>query len=258
MRKLILCAALLVVNLGLSFSQCTPDAQYTKFGLYSNKKSTTDTAYVGEAYNQVITAVIPTDTIVPYNGANVPVKLDTLRIESITGGPTAITYNCQNAKCTTLGGKSGCLQLVGTPTLSDIGTYNLTISAILAGIATTTVATVTYTSPVSYPYSNSTYKLIVKVRGSSGIEERMGFHALKNSPNPCSSETSIAFNSTVAEQYDFNVIDMYGRVVFSDKISALSGDNTYVYKVRNLSDGIYTYTLKNKNGAQSQRMMIVH
>ena len=95
MKKLILSIAALVAFTFSGYSQCTPDPQFTIGGIYPDSATGLPAAYVGYAYDEVITVVVPLDTIVdiPIFGPTAVPFVD-ITLDNVTGLPPNFEYNC--------------------------------------------------------------------------------------------------------------------------------------------------------------------
>lgn len=61
-------------------------------------------------------------------------------------------------------------------------------------------------------------------------------------PNPSSNKVTISFDESNNETYQFSLYNNMGQVVFGEKIST---NNTFIFSVENLKNGIYYYQLSN-------------
>ncbi|PCH91114.1 MAG: hypothetical protein COB85_09515, partial [Bacteroidetes bacterium] len=145
MRKLIsyfilgfLCVA--STNLKVSGQICVPDGQYTSPGIYPDTSVGFAPAIQCVYYEQLLTMVVPTDTL--------GCTIDSIVLTGLTGLPPGLTYGCSPVSCGFPGGTSGCGLVYGTPT--DTGTYALTANttAYLSGSAFCTGL-----SPLAQPFS---------------------------------------------------------------------------------------------------------
>ena len=64
-------------------AQCTPDPQFVSPGIYPDTATGLDPAYVGQSYNQNITIITPTDTVVDVLGNMVQVTVDSINLTSV-------------------------------------------------------------------------------------------------------------------------------------------------------------------------------
>ncbi|HIO72599.1 MAG TPA: T9SS type A sorting domain-containing protein [Flavobacteriales bacterium] len=125
---------------------CVPDGQYTSPGIYPDTSVGFAPAIQCVYYEQLLTMVVPTDTLT--------CTIDSVVLNSLSGLPTGLSYGCSPASCGFSGGTSGCGLVYGTPT--DTGTYILTASTTtyLSGSVVCTGI-----SPLVQPFAG--YKVVV-------------------------------------------------------------------------------------------------
>lgn len=99
-------------------SQCTPDANcsFTQVLCPSSLAS----GCAATSYSQVITVAAPAS--ITYNGGTYPIVR--IKLNSIVGLPTGVTYTCNPSNCTFNGNSRGCITISGTP--ATAGSYPLT------------------------------------------------------------------------------------------------------------------------------------
>ena len=126
MKKLILSIAALVAFTFSGYSQCTPDPQFTEAGIYPDSATGLSSAWVGYAYEEMITIITPTDTAVdiPIIGLS-NVTIDSVNLTTVTGLPPNFDYECDPPNCSFPGGTIKCARLYSTsnPLVADIGLY---------------------------------------------------------------------------------------------------------------------------------------
>ena len=110
---------------------CIPDPQYTAPGIYPDSITGFVPAIECTYYEQVITNIVPTDTLDP--GTGFTCDIDSVVLDSVSGLPPGMTYGCVPSSCGYPGGTTGCAIVYGTPT--DTGTYPIvaTTSAYISG-----------------------------------------------------------------------------------------------------------------------------
>jgi hypothetical protein len=64
----------------------------------------------------------------------------------------------------------------------------------------------------------------------------------------------VNFTTEENTAYTFNVVDMVGKVVASDRFEAVSGENTYRLNVSNITPGVYMLEVK---GATTEMVKFV-
>ena len=77
---------LLIVAFTFSgYSQCTPDPQFTQGGIYPDSATGLPPAFVGVAYDEVITVVVPQDTVVDLGLGPTTVPFVDITLDNVTG-----------------------------------------------------------------------------------------------------------------------------------------------------------------------------
>jgi hypothetical protein len=106
--------------------------------MYPDSTTGLSHAYVGQAYNEVITIITPLNTSVVYNGTPINVTYQSIELTSVTGLPAGFSYSCDPPNCYFPGGGTGCINIVSSgPTINQVGLYPLTLmttSTVDAGI----------------------------------------------------------------------------------------------------------------------------
>ncbi len=207
-KKLLLFFIILTVGFGVN-AQCTPDPQFTDSGIYPDSATGLSNACADQAYSELITNVVPLDTITMFGPVPVTLVFDSVVISSWTGLPPGFTYACYDGENTTSpvdqcafeGNTKGCVLIEGNPTAADIGSYQqmITVDAYLGGLTTPTT-----TQVVDYYYIHI-------------VDCTSGLNALSNSkflvyPNPAKS--SITLNGLNGiDVSSVEVVDMAGQTM---------------------------------------------
>jgi len=145
MLKSILTTLILIPFLGISlaYSQCVPGLFNTP-GFYPDSATGLPNACVNNQYNEVLTIVVPYDTLI----SGFTLHFDSLGVTNIIGLPSGFSYVTNPSSGYWLGGNSGCILITGTN--GTIGTYPLTIHMMLTTL-----------EGVSIPYTIDDYKIII-------------------------------------------------------------------------------------------------
>ena len=77
-------------------------------------------------------------------------------------------------------------------------------------------------------------------------------------PNPSSHKTNIQFNSGVSHNISFVIYNLLGEVIYSNEISANTGINTITISTSDFSDGVYMYSINNRESILTKRMIVSH
>jgi hypothetical protein len=77
-------------------------------------------------------------------------------------------------------------------------------------------------------------------------------------PNPAADFVSVVFDSKVADNATFNLLDLNGRTVMSENFSANTGLNQYSVDLasKNLPAGIYVATLRAGNVLKTTKLIV--
>lgn len=249
MKKLLL-ALTAVFAFSFAEAQCTPDPQFTAPGIYPDSATNMMVAYELTAYSQTITNVVPADTcVVILFPPCTTLSLDSVVVESLTGLPTGLTFQCDNAECQYPGGQTGCAIISGTPAAGTAGTWPLTIqlSAYVGGFG------------IANPFTLDYYFIEVLPQVNSLVEnEYIAFAIKQNKPNPFDDVTSIEYTLTENGKVTFEVYNLVGELVDSKSINGNKGLNRLQFDGSELANGAYIYKMTNNGNTITKRMVINH
>ena len=251
MIKKLLLAISAVFAISFANAQCTPDAQFTSPGIYPDSATNMLPAYETIAYSQTITNVVPADTcVVIIFPPCTNLSLDSVVLESLTGLPPGLTYQCDNAECQYPGGQTGCAIISGTPPLGSAGTYPLTIqlNAYVGGFG------------IGNPFTLTYYEIIVSPAAPNSISENENntFAIQQNKPNPFEDITSIEYSLNEGGKVSFEVYNLVGELVDSKSLTGNKGMNRLQYDGSDLANGAYIYKMTNNGNSITKRMVISH
>tara|TARA_B110000459_G_scaffold23396_1_gene22494 strand:- start:18 stop:776 length:759 start_codon:yes stop_codon:yes gene_type:complete len=252
MKKILFTLALAFTFIGAQ-AQCTADPQYTIVGIYPDSATGLTGAIVGQAYDEVITIITPTDTSVDLFGQSVSVTVQKIELTSVTGLPPSFSYDCANSLCTFLGGFTSCAVLSSpSPTSAEIGSHQIimntttTVDAGLFGIQT-------QEDIIDYYYINVT-------NATSVINKFNNFtFELKDIfPNPVNSNAKIQFISGNSNDIVFTVFNYLGEKIEERNIAATRGVNDIEIYAKDYANGMYLYSINNGVQIVSKRMIIAN
>jgi Secretion system C-terminal sorting domain len=247
MKKLILCLSILIGGINTSFSQCTPNPLYATedWGFWPLLDGLPN-ATIDVLYAQVIDFKLPTNTNVI--DPELDFVITSAVLDSVTGLPVGIDWQCNAADCTYDGGEQGCATLSGV-TAGPIGVYPLKIYI--------TIITNVFGFPVPLPYTDTTFSLTVD--GAIGINEEVkkNFSVLQNSPNPAKDITKIKYALPSNTLVELSVFDLVGKKVKSEKFFAEKGEKEYILNTSAMEAGIYMYSVKAYDKVITKRMNVI-
>ena len=239
MKKLLLFVALVAFGSFQSFGQaCTPDAQFTEPGIYPDSATGIPISCVDSLYAETITVIIPADTVIDIGGFPITVPIDSFVVVGFTGLPASFSYSCYDGgnttspvdQCAYEGGTTGCMLLTGTPTLADIGTYQLviTVDGYVGGGGTPAA-----TEIIDW------YYLTISDCASSVIE--LSKNAFKLYPNPATEHLTLETNTGDKIQA-IQITNTAGEVVSA--VNGLTVDS-YEMNTSTLEAGMYFVHIDN-------------
>lgn len=207
--------------------QCEPNAAYTKPGIYPDSASGFPPAVATYAYNLVVTAVIPNDTLFYPFGL---LKVDSIGVHEVTGLPEGFQAIPSRPSGYWPGGTSGCMLITGTPSKSQVGLYPLkfTVVGYLGGFG------------LPIPYEITFYSIEVLDSVFFGVQRPVReVTSLKAYPNPFNKITVIEFYSGAQATYLFEIYDTSNRKMYADAILANRGKNEFRFDAGNFIRGMY-------------------
>lgn len=184
---------------------------------------------------------------------NPPVDLDPVDQYSIVVSSTAPPVPTVTSTPSTQGPPS----CDGTATVSGGVTYQWDNNA---GAVTTTTAS---------SLCAGTYNVAaIDVNGCAGVANvtvglgtgidvpAEGISITGNYPNPFSDKTGVSFNLKEAGEVSFVVIDMVGKVVYSEIRLGTAGDNTIIFDATGITPGVYMFNLLSGVHSVSGKMTV--
>ena len=275
MKKLLLILTL-CFSCFLSYGQCSIDPQYqdSMYNIWPDTLQNLPHVTQGVSYYTQIDIKTPTTLIEAASGDSSITTIDTLGtsfyvgtwpvdslilIETI-GAPSGITLDCNTANCSYAGNSVGCANVYGT-TNDPAGVYPITIVVNVYTHGSITVFGFPVPVETDLYSSTGSYETIegynIVITSPTGVEtfHQNDFVLFQNTPNPVTEFTNIQFNTPNSDNVVFEVVDMFGKSVYTESISTNVGLNTYQFS-HALSSGIYLYSINNGNETISKRMIV--
>ena len=252
MNRTLLTLALAFAFIGAQ-AQCTPDPEYSIVGIYPDSASGLPGAIVGQAYDEVITIISPTDTSVTLFGQSLSVTVQAIELTSVTGLPPSFSYDCETANCTFSGGSTSCAVLTSpSPTVAEVGLHQIimnTITTVDAGL----FGIQTQEDLIDYYYIN--------VANTTSVINRFDdftFELKDIFPNPVNSNAKIQFISGNSADVVFTVFNHLGEKIEKKYIAATRGVNDIEVSANDYANGMYLYSINNGMQIESKRMIIAN
>ncbi len=251
MKKTLLTLSFAIATIFAS-AQCTPDSQFSAPGIYPDSVTGLSLAYVGQAYNEIITIITPLDTTVMYNGIPIAVTILTIELTSVTGLPASFSYDCESGNCTFAGGATSCAVLSSpSPDFSELGLHQIIMN-------TTTTADAGIGIPITQDDVIDYYYIEVLNGTTSTLNQfnDLTFELKGVFPNPAVNNAKIQFISGTPEAVTFKVYNLLGEEIESQFIDSQRGVNTIIVNTTSYSEGMYLYSINNGKQVLTKRMII--
>jgi len=251
MKKTLLTLSLAIATIFAS-AQCTPDSQFSAPGIYPDSTTGLSPAYVGQAYNEVITIITPLDTSVVYAGNTIAVTILTIELTSVTGLPASFSYDCEGGNCTFAGGATSCAVLSSpSADVSELGSHQIIMN-------TTTTADAGIGIPITQDDVIDYYYIEVLNGTTSTLNQFYDntFELKAAFPNPVVNNAKIQFISGTPKAVSFKVYNLLGEEVDSQIIHSQRGVNTIHVNTTSYSEGMYLYSINNGKEVLTKRMII--
>jgi hypothetical protein len=246
MKKILLSIFFVTIGIFSANSQCSPNTSLTVPGIYPDILTNLGPAYAGTPFSEVIQVRVLTDTT--YNG--LPATVSRITVTGVQGLPAGFTYSCSPSNCIFPGGSNGCISLVGSPTVAQVGTYDIKVSVVIRGQITGIPI------PVDVPDTVRGYKIVVSNPTSAVSLTGSKYELQANKPNPAINSTELRFNLPKATAGEIQIFDMLGNPVKNIRFTGQSGQNNVSVNLENLNPGVYFYTLNTQYGVLTRRLVI--
>ena len=258
MKKTLLLLFLSLSAAGAFAQSCVRDSNLLQTGgLLSPAPYTPDSPFYNLApacitlpYNQSVTINVPGSfSGFPIDSVGIPIA------GAVSNLPAGISYSCDPPNCIFKPLTLGCILLHGTVSASNMpDTVDLGITAI--------VYTALIDLPVTFPGQvapGSHYYLPVRTAANcmSGTGETGAqLASVRNFPNPFTCQTTIEVQARSGGDYLFEVYDLPGRRIYTEKVQIVEGKNTFTFDAGDLQPGTYYYTLGNREGKVTRLLSV--
>ena len=257
MKKLILSITAIAAILFSGYSQCTPDPQFSAAGIYPDSATGLSVAYVGYPYEQIITIITPSDTVVdiPLLGLS-SVTIDNIDLTNVSGLPANFVYECDPVNCSFPGGTVKCARLYSTsnPVLADVGIYPIVFETTTYVSGVPVIGSTTQDDVIDYYF--------IEIMDTNGVNvgiEKISSESLELKtiyPNPVVDNSRIQFISGKNQNVTFNVMNVLGKTLVNTSIMANRGVNELFVSASDFPNGIYLYSITAAGKTSTKRMII--
>ena len=235
------------------------------------------TAFEGELWDAVVGVRIPTDTSFVYDlGSGEQlfegVQINNIGINSVvvtesTNGsmdlPDGFSWECVggdgSSDCAWSGGDYGCIRFGFDSPIAPgtAGAYRLTVKLDVS-------ATYQFIGiPIPIDLVEETllnyYVLVISDEQNASFSEIVDtrdFALIGSFPNPVNDNFTIKYANPSSEDISVKLYDMLGNVLLNEHHQSIPGYNEIKLDASNLSSGIYTFSVSNRDEQMIQRIII--
>ena len=229
---------------------CLPDPNFTDPGIYPDSSIGWSQATVGVQYSQVITAIVPSDTVVLFNGNQVAVTIDSIELVGLDNLPVWLSLACEPPTCTIKGGETGCGIVKGTPPSGSAGTYKIDLITKAYGKIPG------FGIPLTQTDTAEGYFTLI-VNGPSGIPNvsRDPFNFIIV-PNPSSGNFTLDVSSPISQEASVTVMNIIGQAIYTQQYNLSRGENKLAVNNLYIPEGNYFVTIKSGNYILTKKLYI--
>jgi len=200
-------------------------------------------------YNSLLEIKIPRDTIRSTNGKITSVHIKSIRIIGIKGIPEGLSYYPSIVNNDTRKSFSFHLELYGRATRKPTSNISAKLSV-----------TFSLNNGKSIVRTFNIDNIVIREDTSHGLEtafdNNIGLKSLKSYPNPVSNTTEISFWSSKLQLVEFEVRDAIGNLKYKQTFTAKVGSNKISFSQKDLPNGLYLYSIKNKDITLAKRLIV--
>lgn len=267
MKKIYSLIAALMLVVSATQAQCTIDSSNTDF--FTPDVDNVPCAERNVAYNQTLQFYIPTTVDLADYGVPITYELttDSVVLDSIAGLPAGLTWAANPAGPVYYPASNGCGLTSGTTT-ADTGNYPLTFHGLIYmhGAPFGTFFDGDTAIPIQLFIRGNQgkgYSIDVIEQGAPCRPVQSGINdfntelnaALSVYPNPNNGVFQLNLNTGGRVNGDIRVVDVTGRLVYSQQIDVMGQYNTTI-NVSQLGKGLYTVQVRTANGFASKNISV--
>lgn len=262
MKKIYLLATAVAVSISAVFagSGCVVDQNNT--ALFNPTPDDVPCAEVGVAYNQTLHFFVPVSQDITIAGQTVTVYVDSVVLNDVTGLPTGLSWSANPTGPLYMPDTHGCGLTYGTTTAAP-GNYPIVFDGrmYMHGSAFGFTIDTSFTiNQVIQQHYGKTYSIDVVAQGTSCTTGIKDFNndlnaSLSVYPNPNAGIFTVKLNAGGRVNGTVQVIDVTGRVVFTQPVDVMGAYETNV-NISQLAKGLYTVQLKTDRGISSKNISV--
>jgi hypothetical protein len=242
---LIFLVSVIFLSMPSSHAQCEPDTVNCQDTLLPGEfcPRVLPDAYVGQAYEEVITIIPPGQYF--YNDN--PVEVVKLIVTDVKNMPPGITYEANAPEF--FPDTAYCVLLSGTP--DSAGVYPLGIT-----VTVHVILPPPFNQEIALENITDDTSVSITVQAGSGLDER-GWEDqfVRCGPNPYWQTTMISLKTTGIEDAELIVYNLLGGIVYREEMRTSPGVNRFRFDGQDLRHGTYIYHVSTRSGIYTNRLI---
>jgi len=291
MKKVLLSLTAGLLSVTMASAQCVPNVQFadSTFGLWPDSiPFLEDGPMGGMAYQSQIDIKTFVDTAVTAVGQQVVISMDAFKIVSVSGQPAGFTWAAAGSTwveadqtwynegtAPNITPVQGCLSInadaaatsaaapaTGYTDYPLVVTVDARIAATSIDLSFIGIGAGSWMSAVPAAVGGGAFTVgtyVLRVNAATGVAEMLStsrFDLGQNYPNPAADESVISFTTPSVSNVEFRVYNMLGMLVKSQDILSEKGLNQVKVNTRDLSSGMYVYTMTNGGTTLTKKMTV--
>ncbi len=246
MKKLLLFVLASITIVCVAFSQCTPDPSLTSPGFHPDSTQNLPPGTVNVFYEAVISAFIPSDTVVDLGMGPITVQIDSIGLLNVTGLPTGLSWVSDSPNNYWDGGVKGCILISGTTALEGVHDLMLLlrIHADLGGM------------PIVQDDTVKFYKIDMQPQSVNELQGDV-FTVGQAYPNPANDMTTIEIVTSKPATVMFSLTNIMGMQMTESVHQIVPGTNKITISLKQYPAGLYFYKIRNGEMTVTRKVNIV-
>ena len=97
---------------------------------------------------------------------------------------------------------------------------------------------------------------VLKYGGTTEIDENSGLNDLSIYPNPATNVVNVEFSTENPENITFNIVDLTGKLIYTEQVNHQGGNLKHQFAVSNLSKGFYFLRIETNTGKTIRKFIV--
>ena len=203
-------------------------------------------AAINNFYSEDFTILPPSFYVTATNDT---IDFHHIQLMDIGNLPEGLTWVSNTPDSVFVPGEYYCVVIEGTPTTVGMYELRITVDIYVEPIPG---------SPIWIATQIDSTSLSVKVTwdpNSVNPYNAKSFDFFRNMPNPFSHSTRIGFYTAENDNFELNIYDLLGNLLYKEELNAISGDNYFRFDGRDLPEGMFICSISDSYRKISKRII---